>query len=439
MSVEENKRLLILAYYFPPIKSMGSIRNYNIAKQFKKHFSQVHVAVSKNRHLLPQDPLPCSEFNILEVPTLDYRTLSNLKKNKQVHYSEESKSGLLGTTAVKALNSFPFNLVIGEGGILYSMLGFFKCRRLIKQYKITHIYSSFRPYSDHFTAYLLKSYFPKLTWIADFRDIHIDPLKDNVYLESYQHWCNKWILSKADAVCTVSKGTKVHIEKYVKEVYVLPNGTHELLKPSASSKAFDKFTMAYTGSMYGRRRNPELLLRVLSKLIQTGEIDADKVELVHAGKDGGIWKEWIQTYGLESIFCDKGLIPMTEAINIQHNSHINLLLSFAIPEVTGGLTGKLYEYFAAKRPILLIINGSQDEEFEEIFEELDAGIVTYHQNPKDEQVLEQFLRKYYQEWLSTGNVKASIREEILKKYEWDNMVPAFMNYLEKRQNEGISV
>ena len=439
MSAEEKKGLLMIAYYFPPIKSMGSIRNYNIAKQFKKYFSSVHVAVSKNKHLLPQDALPCSDFNIIELPTLDYRTLSNLKKNKQVHYSEETKSGFLGATAVKALNSFPFNLIIGEGGIIYSMAGFFKCMRLIKKYNITHIYSSFRPYSDHFTAYLLKSYFPKLIWIADFRDIHIDPLKDNVYLESYQHWCNKWILSKANAVCTVSKGTKVHIAKYVKDVYVLPNGIHDLLKPSAQGKTFEKFTISYTGSMYGRKRNPELLLKVLEKLIKTGTIDANKIEIIHAGKDAGIWKEWIKSYGLEKIFNNKDLIPMAEAVDIQHNSHINLLLSFAIPEVTGGLTGKLYEYFAAKRPIVLIINGSQDEEFEEIFEELNAGIVTYHQNPKDEFLLEQFVLSHYKQWLQTGEVKASIREEILEKYEWDNMIPKFMDYLKELQNEKISV
>ncbi|MFK8102560.1 MAG: hypothetical protein AB8G15_08545 [Saprospiraceae bacterium] len=439
MKTEEQKELLMIAYYFPPIKSMGSIRSYNIAQQFKKHFAKVHVAVSKNRHVLPQDPLPTSDFNILELPTVDYRTLSNLKKEKHVHYSEARKAGLLGKTAVKALNSFPFNLVIGEGGIVYSLAGFFKCRALIKKHKITHIYSSFRPYSDHFTAYLLKTYYPSLIWIADFRDIHIDPLKDNVYLTNYQHWCNKYLLAKADAVCTVSKGTKVHLDQYVKEVYVLPNGTHDLLKPSATAKPFDKFTISYTGSMYGRRRNPTLLLKVLAKLIQTGQIAANTIEIVHAGKDAAIWQTWIEEYNLENIFNNRGLIPMSEAVDIQHNSHMNLLLSFAIPEVTGGLTGKLYEYFAAKRPILLIINGSQDEEFEEIFEELAAGLVTYHQNEKDEKLLEAFLLKYYQEWVTTGTVKASIRAEALKKYEWDNMIPRFLQYLEKLQNEQASV
>lgn len=409
---------------------MGTVRNYILAKYFDQYFKNTHVLTTKNRNILPQDPQPLDQLKVTEAVTIDYRTISNLGNQKRTHYKESTKSSSTGKFAVKILNSFPFNLIIGEGGLIYSISSARQAAKLIRKNNITHIYSSFRPYSDHFTAYLIKKRHPSIFWIADFRDIHIDSIKDNVYWTSFQKWCNKKLISKANIVTAVSEGTIEHLVDYNKNIYLLRNGIQNSLHKKTETIEFDKLTITYTGSMYGQERDPENLLRAVQNLIQEKKIDSKKIQIIYAGKDGAQWENYIQKYGLENCFQNKGMLSLQEAINLQHSSHINLLLSFSSPEVTGGLTGKIYEYFAAKQPILLIIKGSRDQEFENIFDELNAGLVAY--DSKDHiPAIKKYILDHYQYWLVNGIVKSEINLQKLKSdYSWSGVIPKFMDKIQ---------
>jgi len=122
---------------------------------------------------------------------------------------------------------------------------------------------------------------------------------------------------------------------------------------------------------------------------------------------------------------------MEAAKTIQQRSHINLLLSWASENQQGILTAKFYEYIAAQNPILLIIKGSKDVEFEKIFDELNAGLVVYD-NAAFQKEVEDFILKNYQEWLEKGTITRSIKSEELQKYRWDDQMEQFLNYLEKQ-------
>jgi hypothetical protein len=107
-----------------------------------------------------------------------------------------------------------------------------------------------------------------------------------------------------------------------------------------------------------------------------------------------------------------------------------LLLSWASENQQGILTAKFYEYIAAQNPILLIIKGSKDYEFEKIFDELQAGLVTYDHSDFLK-LIENFILKYYQEWLEKGTITRSIKSDALQKYRWENQMKQFLNYLNK--------
>ncbi len=423
---------LMISYFFPPIKSIAVLRNYHVAKNFLTYYSKVNIITTSNRHRLLNDPLPIEDLCVYESKTFDYRTLASFRGgHNTTHFSEQAKARPLMQLAVKLHKSFPFNLIWGEGGLVYIIHAFFIAFRLVRQGKIKLIFSSYMPYSDHFVAFLLKIFFPKLVWIADFRDLHVEPVYKNVIWTPFQHTCNRLILSRANIVTTVSEGLAKHLRNYHPRVDVLRNGIAPLLFDNTPPQYFEdtivKFTVSYTGSMFGDERDPSLFLRIIQDLFNENIISEDNFQIVYAGKDAESWQSSTRQFGIENLLKCKGLVPLAEAQGLQRASHINLLLTSATTEWSGVLTGKFYEYLAAERPVLVLINGVQDVEFESIMNQLNAGLVGY--NAISYTVVRHFIVEKIKEWKATKNVLSTIRKDQLKDFEWPNMMSKFMKNL----------
>jgi hypothetical protein len=430
--MKKNGTLLIIAYFYPPIKIIAVLRSYYFSQFISPYFQKVHVITTTNRKLLPSETLPNIEnINIHEASTFDYRTLSTIVHRSSVGFEENFKSSSFVKFLIKLNKSFPTTLLWGEGGLIYIIHSFFIASKLIKLHQIETIYSSFSPYSDHIVAYLLKIFFPKLVWIADFRDLHVEPHYDIVYWPSFQHWCNRKILKKANLVTTISDGLAKHLKAYHSNVYIFKNGIPPLSileKEGPTESEFQsKFTISYTGSMYGNERNPTLLLQVIKDLYQKQLITQDTFQIVYAGKDTNLWLEWLEQFDLNLLFESKGILSLLESKKIQLTSHVNLLLTSATPEWTGVMTGKFYEYLAAKNPIIVLIDGTQDIEFESIMQELNAGCVVYSNHSFNE--LKSFILEKFNQWQRTGEVKPTIDTEKLKELSWENQVQKFVEHI----------
>ena len=109
---------------------------------------------------------------------------------------------------------------------------------------------------------------------------------------------------------------------------------------------------------------------------------------------------------------------------------MNLLLSWASENQQGILTAKFYEYLAARNQILLIINGSKDEEFESIFKELQAGGIIYNKSNFQKET-EDFILNKYQNWFHQNKLTSKIQKEKLINFRWDTQMKLFIEALEK--------
>lgn len=422
----------MIAYWFPPIKAV-TLRSYYLYRQLKKHFKNVTVLATSNRAKMPNETLPLDENDVETITTFDYRTINALLPSRKTHYSKTERNNPIINFFVRLLDCFPFNFLIGEGGFLYILFGYYKAVQLTKQQQPTYIYSSFRPYSDHIIAWLLKKKYPQLYWIADFRDLHVDHHFNELFAVRFQKWCNRKIINRADLLTTVSDGLAEHLQKYEPPVYVLRNGYSRLFETQESQNT-EVFQVTYTGSIYDARQSPELLLKVLSQLIENGQIDKSKVQLVYAGKDGEFWHEWMEKFDLTAIFKNHSILTRQASIQLQQQSHINLLLSYTDKEIRGIITGKIYEYFAANSAILAVVNGNRDVEFEQIFNDLNPGKLVYN-DAQYEAELSQYILNLYSEWTQNGCVQSSINQEKLKNYQWENTVPNLLDYIaESRVN-----
>jgi len=415
--------LLIIYYNFPPVKVPGAVRLGQVYLQSRKYYARTSVLTSANRRLYQQDPsLETGATYLYEVPAYDLRRLLlRFRDNNTVQVSTRAKKHRLYPFLSRLLDSFPLNILIGDGGLIYIIKGFQKGKKLVSEQGVTHLFSSFRPYSDHIIAYLLKRKFPHLHWVADFRDLHVDPANRNVVFPKLQKRLNRFFFRQADLITTVSKGLEEHLRYYGVPTHVMYNGISEQPAPRTSSVS-THFTVAYTGSLFKNKRRPDLLLEAVKQLVDEGYA----IQIAYAGKDGQSWKNYLRQYGLESIGVDHGMLPLDQARQLQADAQVNLLLTYSSPELRGNLTGKLYEYFAARKPVMAIVNGPRDTEIEQLFDQVNAGLVVYHQSEESVAKMVAFVKQLYKQWEAKGNVDDAISAEALQQFQWPELFAIFI-------------
>jgi hypothetical protein len=387
-----------------------------MAEQLSRHFNQSFLITIKNKPYT-LDESPNTDFvERHEVSNYDYRWLFKKLSFGMVSKTRSYKSYLFTQFLIRLADSFPISLLIGEGGWLYIHYAVKLASKLIREQKITHIYSSFRPTADHVIASKLKRKFKHLIWIADFRDLPVDNNRKNTFFPKYQDLYYHELLKNADWILTVSEGLKKRLDAYHPRVLLVRSGIHKFIKPPDLNEVQRKFTMVYTGSIYKEHQDLKTLFTALKYLIDQQLINPEKFQLVYAGMDKYWWEKQLREQKLEKISDTKELLTLSDSIQLQHSGHVNILLSWSGPYTTGVLTGKLYEYLAAEKPILCVVNGMQDLEIETLFRETNAGKVFY---TTQENLIRNWVLDLYNTWVETGQVSFMMNKDALEKLDWE--------------------
>lgn len=419
--MENRRNVLLIHYYFPPIRCVATHRIRNLYDQCLKHFDKVFVSTTTNRRTLPVEKVYSAPYpNVLENLTLDYRTF---RRGNRTSFNISKTSGF-GAIIFKLVESFPTNIFIGEGGLLYIILSIVNLNRIVKREKIGFILSSYRPFADHYIAYVTKRLSPDVYWIADFRDHPVNLSLGNVYFPRLQRGVNKYLLKKADIVLGVSKGVLDRLP-VTSDKHILRNAISAF--PSIPEKGrFGKFTIAYTGSVYPHEQNPDPLLEALRSLFEKNIFNESNMQFVHAGPHSDYWKSKFTKYNLLQLFCDYGYLDYQESLMIQSRSHLNLLLNYCDKEISGDLSAKLYEYLRWPNPIIAITNGLPDSELNELFSKTNCGMVF---TSDDKHKIEQYL---FQLWKisSEGTYQQIRNQDAINALCWENTFAQLMKKIE---------
>jgi len=272
------------------------------------------------------------------------------------------------------------------------------------------ILSSSGPSTSHIIASDLSKLYD-LPWIADLRDLwtqnhyyHQSPLR--YLIETH---LEKNTLERAGALTTVSQplNEKLH-ERYLdKRIFTILNG-FDPEETNLGIPLSNTFTITYTGRLYKGRRDPELLFKALSELIHSGILEENEVSVNFYGDHESWLKEDIAKYKLDSVVSLHGSVSRDVSIHKQRESQILLLLTWDDPSEKGVYTGKIFEYLAARRPILSL--GLSGGVVAELLDNTNAGV---HVSTEEE--LRSYIIKSYNYFKNTGSVPyTGIQSEVDK-------------------------
>jgi len=355
------KKVLIITYYWPPAGGSGVQRWLKFTKYLPKYNWKPIVYTPENPYFEVKDQallndIP-SEAEIYKTPIWEPYAL----KDKLFGKGSKSQSAGVITNKKslknKVLNWVRGNVFIPDPKIYWVKPSVKVLLKKIQKEGIEHIITTGPPHSMHLIGLGLKKAMPNLKWIADFRD----PWSELDLLNEFQlnnssrkkHKDLEWeVLQTADVALTVSETWVEDLKRLGgNRVELITNGydtTDFELKP----KTNNKFIIGHYG-LLNHLRNPINLWKSLATLCEENKEFNSKLE-IHLS--GNIDVEVIAE--IESHSCLKGKVKQlgylshAQVLEQYNQADVLLLLLFNSKSGVGNYPGKIFEYFAAKKPIL---------------------------------------------------------------------------------------
>lgn len=416
------KKVLIITYYWPPAGGPGVQRWLKFVKYLREFNVDPVLYIPEN----PDYPILDASFNneipegikIYKRPIFEPYKLASFFSRKK---TKRISSGLIKSKNQSFLEKIMLwirgNLFIPDARKYWINPSVNFLSEILSKEKIETIITTGPPHSVHLIGYKLKEKFD-INWISDFRDPwtsigYHKKLKLTKASQKKHKKLEHLVLNSSDKIIVTSATTKKEFKKITtKPIVVITNG----FDTSYSETILDsKFTIAHIGSLL-TGRNPQILWKVLSELVNENQELKKALQLKFVGVVSTDVLESIYSYGLEPLVKLLGYVSHEEALKAQCSSQVLLLVEIDAKETQGIIPGKIFEYLAAKRPILAI--GPKDWDAAEIITETISGeTFDYTQESDLKEVILSWFKAYQKNELSvnSSNTIKYSRRELTKK------------------------
>lgn len=419
------RKVLVITYYFPPRAGVGSLRLKGLAKYLPEFGWEPVILTAalpgapEQRFRVIQTPYPGDVIaiwkKILHLQS-DRGFQEQLGIPRAIRGSKRSLTNRLVVFA-KEVTAYPdehktwYPSAVEAG------------QDILRREKFDALLSSSSPVTAHLVAKELKMKF-HIPWVADLRDLWTQnhyypysPIRKIIERRLELH-----TLSIADALVTVSVPLAEQLGKLHqgKPIVVIPNGFDpEEIDLAPLTK---EFTITYTGHLYQGKRDPAPLFRAVAELISEGKVHRSDIKIRFYGSMEYWLEQEVKHYKLEDVVSLHSYVSREEALTKQRESQLLLLLSWNDPRERGIYTGKLFEYLAARRPILAV--GGPRGVVTELLQQTNTGVhVSSYAELKD------VLAKFYEEYKIHGRVAYHGYEERIAQYSHYAMARRFAEIL----------
>ena len=409
-------KVLIITYYWPPAGGSGVQRWLKFVKYLQNFDVEPIVYTVDNANYPKEDKTLLHEvpthIKILKQPIWEPTNLLFWKKK------EAQKSDVSNAVNNGFLSFIRGNFFIPDPKIFWVNSSVKFLHQYLKENKVEVVISTGPPHSMHLIAQKLKQK-TNIKWIADFRDpwsnlYYNEEFKQLSFAKKKNEKLENSVFKNADCILTVSNSLKKEFDQKATRVEVITNGFDDEVVTNTLITLDEKFSISYIG-LLPKQSNPKLLFKVLSTLCAEDTDFKANLKLNFIGDISEDVKQEIINYNLLENTNFSGYVSHKEAIEYQKKAQVLLLL---IPNVTkseGILTGKLFEYLTAKRPILAM--GPETGDLSEILKNTSSGVVVDFDNDAK---LTSEIRNLYQQYktgdlqVNSKNIEQFHRKELTK-------------------------
>lgn len=334
-------KILIVTMYFPPAGGGGAQRSLKLAAHLPSLGVETHVLTPDDSKWVQQDntaPLP---------PAAQVHRVRNYGPRTRLR-GREVEAAQAGDRLLAELRLLPRRALVPDAEVVWALAAIPAAVQLLRRHAIDVVLTTSPPVSLH----LIGAAGQRLTrarWIADLRDPIVSSPFRRAELRG-EAAVARLVARRADAVIAASKGIADEMGRVGRAngITVLQNGCDSDAFVGITYQPSDQFRITHTGSFLSRR-DPRPFLQALCDsspdIVARFVGDLRPSDLAYA-----------REIGVDDRVVSLPFVPHREALALQRDSEALLLL---IPDANGRgqtvLTAKLFEYVAARRPILAAV------------------------------------------------------------------------------------
>ncbi|QQQ30031.1 glycosyltransferase family protein [Chryseobacterium indoltheticum] len=424
----EDKKILIITYYWPPAGGPGVQRWLKFAKYLPEFGWKPIIYTPEN----PSYPL-LDESLMKDVPDdleivrtkiwEPYQLAEKLNKSNKKFKAGQFDVGNNQSWKSKLSIWVRGNFFIPDARVFWVKPSTQFLEQYLKINNIETIVTSGPPHSMHLIGLNLKKKFPNLKWIADFRDpwteiSYYKHLKLTNRSDKKHRQLESQVFKNADITLATSYTDAENFRKNGANALCITNGFDETdsnpqtLQPSNSPT---QFTLSYIGVLE-QLRNPENLWKALDNLVKTNSDFAENFNLKFVGRIDNKILEVIEKSSLKDHIQNLGYVSHDKAVDEMAKSSLLLITNFPNDSSKGIIPGKIFEYLATGKQIISF--GPNEADVAKILDETKAG---KHFGYNDSKKIEDFILEKFELWKNgnllenTQNIEQFSRKNLTKQ------------------------
>lgn len=271
--------------------------------------------------------------------------------------------------------------------------------------KIDAIVATAAPLESHILAAQLARKF-SVPWVADFRDKWDGQFRSR--------WVGRMLLpvfrkmyGAAASLVTVTPEIAAEQERLLgRSIEVIPNGFDVSDFPKSTDRVPDTFRIVYTGKLYTVTREPDVFFKGLKLFLDA--VAPPDVSFEYYGRSSSMVAAQARAAGVQAAVTIHGHATREIALQAQVDADVLLLVSDTSGQ-KGIATGKIYEYFAAQRPILVVPGDGST--VDRLVQSTGTGLIA--RTPSQ---VQQCLDAWYRCWKSGKCIPMSPNSDEILKY-----------------------
>lgn len=375
------RKLLMMAYHFPPLTTSGMYRSFEFARYLPRYGWSPVVLTTRPEKLLDPGLLDSTPLKILPDEVRVVRATDAQPLRMALHLRDRLRNpdrmnggnGSASTPTVETTGSWKdwitdfLSLPDRQAGWIPAAA--VRAIRLLSDEEFDCIYSSSPPASVHVAA-LLAARSSGIPWVADFRDpwisnrftrercmAFLDPV-DKHLEEAVVKNARRIIVNTEELCADFQRRYPYHATRFV----TIPNGfdPEEAIPVHVEESAGKRpFTIIHAGGLYGRR-DPTPIFRAVATLLERGVVAKDgiRIRLLGTEQPTQAWEKFLRERSLETVVQFERKVPRAQALASLAASDLLLLIQagtvLQVPR-------KVYDYMAAGRPILAMVTSGATE------------------------------------------------------------------------------
>jgi hypothetical protein len=415
------KRVLVIAYHFPPLAGAGVLKTLRTTRYFSKFGWQPMVLTVKN-------------------PEPYHRAENPVPEGTRVFRAWRIPGGNLLARILRRIGLDERSVLLPDQHILWAPGAFLTGLYLIIRYKIDLIYVTGPPYSALMVGAALRKLSRK-PLVTEVRD----PWSFNRGRQGYptrvhrkiDHFYERWVLRLSSLITCIyhitANGYR-DLYPWCEDKLVVFYDTVDLQDLPTHYESYSIFTLTYIGTFYPPFATLRATLQAIKGLKDEGIISPETFCLNYVGPLDKTFAAMAESMGVTEFIKWSGYKTLKEAqLEVFKSQALLLLLEFAT------INTKLFDYLASGRMIVAVVPDFHElrgllERYAACYELVDtsSGVPDNIQYGKIAEILKQCYNDFYHPKLAPDPLKTELfKNELNIEAETQQLVAHFNRLLLK--------